>query len=260
MRRADLERFDRRSVAWFLRLYGAALVVNVLLEVRAGVWRVHTGELYPWRHIPLVPLYPPAGLAIEWLATATTGVALAAATTSPRAGRVARVAARVAALATLAGVLQRYSNHGVLLFLIALYVAIDPPDVAAADFGVRPHPALGLVRAQLAIVYLFTALNKITHGFLGGAAIAALFGWSAPLARAAAWAVIAAELALPFVLVRWPRAGVAGVLALHLAFAAWMPGLWSFALAMLSMATLFLGSAPSRADADQGPDGRPRVV
>jgi hypothetical protein len=237
MRAADLERFERRSVTWFLRLYGLALVANVVHELRAGVWRVHTGELYPWRHVPIVPLYPPSVLAIEWALTAGAGVALAL-------GLRVRIAARVAALVTFVALLQRYSNHGTLLFLVAFYLAIDPPDVRQGDFEQREHPALGLVRAQLAIVYVFTAINKVAHGFLGGGSLENLLGFRHGPAVAASWAVVVAELALPVVLLRWPRVGIVGVAALHLGFAAWMPGLESFGLAMVAMAILFLPPAP----------------
>jgi hypothetical protein len=196
------------------------------------VWRVHTGELYPWRHIPIVPLYPAPVLALEWTLTVALGLALAA-------GFRLRVTTRLAAAVLFVSLLERFSNHATLLFLVALFLAIDPPD--ADDAG--EQPALGLVRAQIAIVYVFTAWNKIAHGFLGGAALERLLGWPHGRAIAASWAVVAAELALPVLLVGAPRLGILGVAALHASFALFMPGLASFGLAMLAMALLYLPQA-----------------
>jgi|CXWL01.1.fsa_nt_gi hypothetical protein len=242
MRAADLERFDRRSVLWFRRLFGAALIANVATEVTAGVWRVHTGELYPWRHLPVFPLWPTWALALEWTVTASAGVALLL-------GVRTAIAARVAAIVTLASVIERYSNHGALLFLVSLYVSFAPPDLDAPSFEATAHPNLGLVRAQLVIVYVFSALNKIAHGFASGQSLVNLLGYSPGLAKAASLAVIAVELALPVVLLRSPRIGILGVVVLHLAFAATMPGLWSFALTMIAMAVLFLPPPPLPAPA-----------
>lgn len=250
MQRADaLDRFDARAVTWFLRVFGVALVVDVLTEVLAGVWHVHTGRFYPWRHLGIVPLYPAPVLAVEWTVRAAAGLALAAGATRPR---VVATAVRMAALALFAALLERYSNHGVLLFLLAFFLTLGPPDVTAPSFDGAGHPALGLVRAQLVVVYVFSALNKLVHGFVDGRSLANLLGTSlgAPLAsgpaRALSWMVIATELAIPIVLYRAPRAGIAIVIAMHLAFAALVPGVASFGLAMLAMALLFYGLGTSR--------------
>jgi hypothetical protein len=236
-RLAQAERFDARAVVWFLRLFGVALVVDVASEIAAGVWGVHAGELYPWRHVGIVPLYSPALLAVEWTLRAVSGVALVSA---PHRARVVAAAVRVAALVLFVAVLERYSNHGILLFLVAFYLTIAPPDVNGAGFDDSPHPALGLVRAQLAIVYVFSALNKLTHGFGGGESLANLLALSPGPARALSWAVIVVELGLPFLLWRSPRAGIVVVIAMHLAFAALVPGVASFGLAMIAMSVLFL--------------------
>ena len=238
LRLRGLERFDARAVTWFLRLFGLALVVDVVAELFAGVWHVHTGRLYPWRHLGIVPLYPASALAIEWTVRAVAGFALLI---GARNAKVIGVAARVAALGLFVAVLERYSNHGVLLLLVAFYLTIAPIDVTSATFSERDHPALGLVRAQLAVVYVFSAVNKLAHGFAGGGSLSNLLGNALPVgtARALSVAVIATELALPLVLLRWPRAGLALVVAMHVTFAALVPGVASFGLAMTAMAVLF---------------------
>jgi hypothetical protein len=238
MHRADWDRFDARSVTWFLRIFGAALVVDVVTEVLAGVWHVHTGRFYPWRHLGVVPLYPASVLAAEWSFRAGAGLALLFAA---RRHTVVATAVRIAALALFVAVLERYSNHGVLFFLIAFYLTLAPPDVASPSFAASPHPPLGLVRAQLVIVYAFSALNKLAHGFTSGDSLSNLLGnaISPPAARVLSAIVIVTELALPLLLLRRPRAGLAAVIAMHVAFAALVPGVASFGLAMIAMAVLF---------------------
>ena len=236
----SIDRFDARAVTWFVRLYGLALVVDVVTEIASGVWHVHTGRFYPWRHLGIVPLYPAAVLAVEWALRAGAGLALLA---GARAPKVVAVAVKVAALVLFVAVLERYSNHGVLLFLVAFFLTIAPPDVTAPDFDAREHPALGLVRAQLVIVYAFSALNKLAHGFGSGRSLAHLFGSALPpaLATPLSIVVIATELAIPVLLVYRPRAGVAVVVAMHVAFASLVPGVISFGIAMSALAVLFAG-------------------
>src|SRR4051812_18498070 len=97
------ERFDARSVTWFLRLLGAALVVDVASELLSGVWQVHTGQLYPWRHLGIIPLYPAAGLAVEWTLRAAAGLALIF---GARRVKVVALAVRVAAPVLFVAVLE----------------------------------------------------------------------------------------------------------------------------------------------------------
>lgn len=229
--------FASRSVAWFLRLYGVAIVVDVLTELRSGVWSVHTGALYPWRHLAILPLYPARGLAIEWALRVAGGLLLALGATR---GRAVRRGVRVLVPVLFVALLERYSNHGVLLFLIAFFLSIAPPDLARPAFDDEAHPALGLVRAQLVIVYAFSALNKLTHGFGSGDSLANLLALDAGAGRVLSLAVIAAELALPALCYFRPRLGLVGVIALHAGFALVVPGVWSFGLAMVAMATLYV--------------------
>ena len=241
----NVDRFDARAVTWFLRLYGLALVVDVATEIAAGVWQVHTGRFYPWRHIGVVPLYPPSILAIEWTLRAGAGLALLG---GARRVRVVSAAVRVAAIVLFVAVLERYSNHEVLLFLVAFFLTIAPPDVRAADFDAREHPALGLVRAQLVIVYVFSAINKLAHGFGSGRSLVHLSGGavSPAVGTALSIAVIATELAIPLLLVRRARLGVAVVVAMHAAFAVLVPGVFSFGLAMTALALLFVDRPRAR--------------
>lgn len=243
-RGARWERFDARPVVWFLRVYGLALVVDVVTEIASGVWSVHAGHLYPWRSI--APLYPAWVLAIEWTLRAGGGLALVLSATN---AKVIRHASRGLAVVLLIALLERYSNHGVLLFLTAFYLQITRIDPLAPDFGHAPQHGLGLVRAQLVIVYAFSALNKITHGFLSGHSLANLLHGklAAGPATALSWLVVAGELAIPVLLVRSPRLGLAAALTMHAAFTALVPNVASFGLTMIAMALLFsrVPGAPS---------------
>ena len=242
----NLDRFDARAVTWFLRLYGLALVVDVATEIAAGVWHVHTGTFYPWRHLGIVPLYPASVLAIEWTLRAGAGLALLA---GARRVRVVSAAVRVAALVLFVAVLERYSNHGVLLFLVAFFLTIAPPDVTSPGFDAREHPALGLVRAQLVIVYAFSGINKVAHGFWSGRSLVHLLGSALTPGAGTALSVvvIASELAIPLLLVRRARVGMAVVVAMHAAFALLVPGVISFGVAMTALALLFVDRPRARA-------------
>jgi hypothetical protein len=238
----SVDRFDARAVTWFLRLFGVALVVDVVSEIAAGVWHVHTGRFYPWRSLGIVPLYPASVLAAEWTLRAGAGLALLAA---PKRAKAVAAAIRVAALVLFVAVLERYSNHGVLLFLVAFFLTLAPPQVSASGFREGAHPALGLVRAQLVVVYVFSALNKLVHGFGSGRSLGHLLGAHLPsgpspaLATVLSVLVIATELAIPLVLVLRPRAGIALVVAMHVTFALLVPGVVSFGIAMTALAVLF---------------------
>lgn len=231
MRLVEVADFDGRSLRWMARLYGLALAIEVVTGIRSGLHRVHTGELYPWRHLPFVPLYPAPVLFVEWAVTIVVAAVLVFGGASLR-----RHAWRAAAMVTLTALSQRYSNHGALAFLVAAFVALDPP---AVDDGVVTSPFVALVRAQLAIVYVFSALNKLLHGWLTGASLANLLGVPATTARPLAFAVIACELAIPALLVVRPRIGIVTLVVLHAGFAVALDNVTSFGVVMAAMAVTF---------------------
>ncbi len=262
MRPADVaarwERFDAGSVLWFLRLYGVALIVDVVTEMASGVWDVHGGRFYPWRNLGVVPLYPPALLAVEWALRVAGGLALVL---GAKNAKTVGLASRVLAVVLFVAVLERYSNHGVLLLLMAFFLTLAPVNASAFDVADVPHHPLGLVRAQLVIVYVFSALNKLTHGFTNGRSLTnvlhATGSLGAGTASALSWLVVAGELALPVLLVRSPRAGIAAAIAMHGVFTALVPGVASFSLAMIAMAMLFsrVPGAPSPSPSGRGDSG-----
>jgi hypothetical protein len=241
------------SAAWLERLrgglgpfyltLGAALIARVALDALRGVWRIHSGELFPWRHLPGVPLYSTHWLLVEWLASLAAGLCMLL-------GLRLRLAVGVALLASLAGLSQRSSNQQWLMLMVLGFLALSPCGVGFSD--PRDSPNLRLVKSQLAIVYVCSALNKGLAGFLDGATLrnslldsavlpaALLAPGRDGLASALSWAVVLAELALPVLLWRWPRLGVAVVAVLHLGFAVALPGVLPFGLLMLAMSLLFL--------------------
>ncbi len=243
MRRNDWERFDRARVDLFLRLLGAALLACVATDAVFGFFRVEAGDLFPWRHLPGIPLYGIAGLVVEWLVTILGGISLLV-------GVRRRVGVFLGIAGTLAALSQRYSNHRALLLIVLVFVVIETPDVgeaaSASAFAPRPRPNLALVRVELLLVYASSAIGKIAHGFWRGEALHALFGWDM-LARIASPLVVVAEIAAPLLLLTRPRIGFACVVALHAAKANLLPSDVPFSQTMVAMAVLFLDQKPVRA-------------
>ena len=161
MQRPDwLDRFWAWPVELFLRVFGLALAVDVAVEVASGGWSVHAGRFYPWRHLGFVPLYPPAVLAVEWALRAAAGLALVAV---PRKARVVAAAVRLAAPVLFVAMLQRYSNHGVLLFLVACFLALAVIDVAMVRHGHAPawYATLRLGLTAAVVLVLIVALAML---------------------------------------------------------------------------------------------------
>jgi hypothetical protein len=214
-------------------------MARIATDIQVNLWGVHTGRLFPWAHLRGVPLYSTTGLVIEWLMLAIAGLGLAT-------GVRRSVAARLGLVVIFVGLTQRYSNHRALLAIALLFVALRPVDCENAPLLLERHPNIALLRYQLVIVYLFSALNKLAHGFMDGHVLTVLFGIAPPLAQPLAWLFVLAELATPLLLWRAPRAGLALAFVLHVGFAALMPALWPFTITMLALAMLFQrGAAPT---------------
>jgi hypothetical protein len=221
------------ALTGFYRLLGASLVARVATDACAGIYGVHTGELFPWRHLPLVPLYSPLVLALEWFLLGASGLALLTL-------RSIRVALCVALLATGMGLSQRFSNQSALALIVLVLCTLDI--TLPTDLGERvQRPNLDLIRYQLLIVYGFSALNKLRAGFLNGDTLAHLLHIPHSVSQPLSWAAVLAELALPLLFVA-KRCGTAwvGVLVLHTGFSLLLPGLLPFGLLMLALATLWL--------------------
>jgi hypothetical protein len=235
---------------------GAALLAQVAVDAVGGVWRIHSGQLFPWRHLPGVPLYSTRGLLVEWLVSLGAGLCLVLGLRVP-------LAVGVALVACLLGLSQRMSNQQSLMLIVLAFLALNP---CGAGFSVpQESPNIRLIKSQLVIVYVFSALNKLLSGFLDGSALRGLLledaGWGAlvreigtpiepVLMTALSWGVVLAELVLPVLLLRRPRWGVAAVALLHASFAVALPGVLPFGLLMLAMSLLFL--PPPRPVAEQG--------
>jgi hypothetical protein len=226
-------------IGLFLRLVGLSLIVLGVEDVIDGWWQVHEGASFPWRHLPVVPLYGTTGLIIEWAALAAAGACLLV-------GVARRPALWLGFAAVLAGLTQRYGNGRALTLLVLFYLVLAPPD--PADPAAARQANVKLVEWQLVIVYAFSVLNKLKQGFWDGQALVAL-GVPPRYAPALAVATLACEVAVPLLLRFLPRAGLAAAVLLHLGFAAVMPGVAPFSAIMIAMATLFVRgrSAPESA-------------
>lgn len=229
---------SRAALEWSFRLLGAAVIVMAAQEFLAGHLGVHTGELYG-RRPAFLPLLPAGGMIALWVIQAGAGAALIV-------GWKRHLVLRAAAVAVFLALTQSYFNQKMFLALTLLALSIEPPDSEEAG------PSIQAVRAQLLLLYVASAAFKLRDGFGSGESLAAaleqladrgLTPWIVlPLAAAPLLSklAIAAEAALPFALLRTPRAGIAGVVLLHLCFALCLPGLWPFTLTAVAAALLFL--------------------
>lgn len=229
---------SRGALEWSYRLLGAATSAMAIQELAAGHLGVNAGELYG-RRPSFFPLLPAGAMIALWLAQAGAGLALIA-------GWNRSAAVRFAACAVLLALTQSWFNQKMFLALTLLALSIEPPDSEEAGYSVRT------ARLQLLLLYLASAAFKLRDGFGSGESLMAaleqirergLTPWivlpvaAAPLLSKLA---LAAEAALPFALLRSPRLGVAGVVALHLGFAACLPGIWPYTLTACAAALLFL--------------------
>ena len=215
-------------------------------EMASGVWFVHTGAYFPWRHFTFIPLFPTAYLVFEWSAQLLSGAMIFL-------GCKRYLGVQIASLITMIGLTQQFSNHRVLIFILLFYLLITRTKEALA---------FRMIRYQLFIVYLFSALNKINMKFLSGESLVALGQnihgallpdalvrsvLSPPFAEPLSWLVVGVEVAIPLVLSRFPKVGLGLVMSMHLVFSFMMPALWSFSLTMTAMAVLFLDAKESAA-------------
>ncbi len=257
---AGADRYDARWTRAALALLGAAWLALVGQEAANRLWLVHAGELCTRRLLTWPPLTPPWALWLEWGLEAAVAILLLA-------GRRTRLAVRLGAFLALVSAQQRYMNQKALLAIVLVFLALDPPEPAEPGFSERDRPNVGLLRWQLAIVYLFSALQKLRLGFTDGASLQNLFayldglsvsGWapagavsaalaaSPALAKALAWGVVGGELALIPLSFFAPRAALAGVAVLHAAFCLFMPDVLSFTFTMLACACVCV-AAPVKA-------------
>lgn len=255
---AGADRYDPRWTRAATGLLGAAWLALVGQEVANRLWLVHAGELCTRRLVTWPPLTPVWGLWLEWALEAGVGVLLLS-------GRATRPAVRIGALLALVSAQQRYMNQKALLAIVFVFLALDPPDAREPGFARRERPNLGLVRWQLAIVYLFSALQKVRLGFLDGTSLTNLYGalaalpirgWvpaapfhaalsSSPvLAKALSWGVVGGELVLIPLSLFSPRTALVGAAVLHGSFSLFMPDVLSFTFTMLACVCVAAASDP----------------
>jgi hypothetical protein len=248
--------FDRHprasAVKWSYRLLGAALTGLAVQEMANGHLRGHAGELW-LRHLAFIPLLPPPVAVLLWILQIACGAAIAL-------GLLRRHAVRVSAAILCVSLTQCWFNQKMLLALTFLALALDPPEPDRTDFEAAANPVLGLVQAQLLLVYAASVAYKLRDGFQHGEPLLAVFtqlsarglhglgptatlgAWLAASPTHTSWlsiAVLTAEATVPLLLVVRPRAGFYGVVVLHSAMALLMPGLWPFSATMAGAAALY---------------------
>lgn len=236
---------------------GIAVAWQAIDDIRVGIPRVYSGEFFPWRRLLPHDATVPAGAYTVLMGL--EAIALAAYMARFRTGAAAALLALLLFLDNLVSLL----NHRLLMAIELLLLSLRPVPGSAADAGFRGHRlywSLDLVRWQVAVVYLFSALHKMSPHFLSGEDLRNLFwqiewmGWrrypewlSALLQEPSASQVlalltVATELTLAFGL--HFRATVGFLLpvavAFHLCLALLMPFLWIFAFLCLVGLIAFL--------------------
>lgn len=214
---------------WAYRLLGLASAAMALQEAESGHLGVNAGLLFG-RRPAFLPLLPVAVMILVWLVQIGAGAAVAA-------NYRRRVALVIAATATAVSLTQGWFNQKIFLGLTLFALALDSEELA---------------RRQLLLLYIASVLYKLRDGFWTGASLTAALtqiqdrGMSPWIVLPVACAPLLSKLALagealaPAALSKRPRLGVAGVVVLHLGFAACLPGLWPFTLTCAAAALLFL--------------------
>lgn len=218
-------------------MLSVSLVCYGLRAVFALAWNLHSGNYYPYRHLQIFPLLPPWILVVEWLGFGVSAVLL-------YFGRWRKAGVFIAGAVLLLSLSQRFSNQGSLIFIVIFYLVLG----GQKNRGL----AYAMIRYQIIIVYIFSALNKFDRGFLSGTTLQALFragpegllprAWLATpeLTAVLAWLVVVAELLLPVLLITKPTYGIVAVCFFHIGMALFLPGIWSFTAIMITMSILFL--------------------
>ncbi|MBI5595670.1 MAG: hypothetical protein HY928_06215 [Elusimicrobia bacterium] len=245
------DRYGAAGTRLAYRFFGAALVALAAAEVLNRQWDVQAGMLCARRLLPL-PMLPAWTAGMEWLLMGVCGAAFL--TGRPRPAFV-----RTAACVLVWSAGQRYMNQKAFLALVLTFLALDPPDPDGPAFEQESRPNLTLAVWQLAILYAFSAVQKVRGGFLDGHVLADTFAmaaktaWRTPvpaawtasllgahpvLSSAACWTVVAAEAVLPVLLWLRPRVALAAACLLHAAFALMLPDVAAFSLAAVGCAVL----------------------
>ncbi len=236
---------------------GIAVAWQAIDDIRVGIPRVYSGELFPWR--PLLPHDAPLPAGVYPVLMGLEVIALAAYMARLRTGTAAALLAVLLFLDNLVSLL----NHRLLMAIELLLLSLRPVPDSAAAAGFRRHRlywSLDCVRFQVSVVYLFSALHKMSSHFLSGEDLRNLFwqiermGWrhypdwlSALLqepsaSQALALLTVATELTLAFGLHFRATFGFRLPIAVvfHLGLAMLMPFLWIFAFLCLVGLMAFL--------------------
>jgi hypothetical protein len=173
--KALFARVDDASLAFFRIAFGAVIAWEMAVYLDKG-WAVTAFVLQPmrmnfpfWPFLSLEPLGPWGMRAVF----AVTGVGAV----SYALGAFQRLAASVMFVGlTYIFVLEKayYLNHWYLACLLAFLCAVFPPSSTWAVTGKRPPPKtvaawpVSVLRAQLAIVYIFAGITKMNPDWIRG--------------------------------------------------------------------------------------------
>ena len=105
------------SIEGFYFFLGLAIILCVTNDIANGVWHIHSGRYFPWRHMGVVPLFPASFLVVLWPLLLTSSCMIIS-------NKKRNLGICLAALGVLIDLTQHFSNHRSLIFLVLLYLCI----------------------------------------------------------------------------------------------------------------------------------------
>ena len=213
-------------------------MTRVLSDIGLNRWGIHSGKIFPYRHISLMPVFPASVLVFEWSCAILGSVLLVI--------KKERWGAILIAGSFLLSLSQMYQNQKVLILIVIATIAIQPVDP-------RKPGSVQFLKWQLILVYLFSAIEKMSDQFTSGETLRLIFHQvlnsslieNSFLLKAMSIGVILSEIMIPIILLKRPYWGFCAVISLHLGFAFVLPDIWPFTLVMIALSTLFLLPAGS---------------
>lgn len=220
---------QNKIIDLFYFTFSLAIIVRFINDIfNLNRWGIHSGTLFPYRHINLgLPLYSTNILIAEWTLGLLGAVLLIT-------GKI-RIAALLIFVSFALSLTQMFQNQKLLILIIAFSLLLD-----------SKKNSVFFLKWQLILIYLFSSIHKINGQFVTGETMRLLFvdilkinfEYTWPL-KIFSWIIIGCELIIPVLLMKWPKIGIALVILFHGGMCLLMPDISSFSLAMISLALLF---------------------
>lgn len=228
----------------FYLVFSLAIISRIISDILLNRQGIHAGAVFPSRHyFSAIPIYPVSIFYLE-LALALIGALLLN-------FQKIRFGSLLIAVAYLMGLSQMFQNQKTLILIIATTLLIQP-------LSRSERSSIWFLRYQLILVYSISALQKIFSGFNSGQDLirtadyllsiesnlfikGLLVYLQNPLmAEVFSVSTVIIEIALPIILIKAPRVGIALVVLLHFSMNLLMKDITPFSLTMLALSLTFM--------------------